>query len=144
MLRIWKKPPKNEVMRNPDSQVSVHIWKQHLTILRHWHNLPFKRLVIFFLNSIHQLCQVLSRQPAPNPAWRNNRFVWYSSARLKNVAAVQVQKKICTASIFYKVLLIQELSCILLKTNTISLTCCSVAKSENSSETHHIAFLASY
>lgn len=54
------------------------------------------------------------------------------------------RKKICIVSIFYKVLLIQELSCILLKTNTISLTCCSAAKSQNSSETHHIAFLASY
>lgn len=28
-----KKPQKNEVTRNHDSQVSVHICKQHLTIL---------------------------------------------------------------------------------------------------------------
>lgn len=139
-----KTPTKNEVRRNPDSQVSVYIQTFRLTILLQWHNFFSRRLMIFFLNSLHQLCQV----------WQDSLLQIFHEgttdlpdsplATLKMLQLCNCRKKICTVSIFHKVLLIQELSCILLKTYIINPTCCSVAKSQNSSQTHHTAFLASY
>lgn len=84
--------------------------------------------MIFFLNSLHQLCHVCQDSLLQIFHEGKTDLPDIPLPSFKNVAAAQLQKKTCTAFIFYTVLLIQELSCILLKTNTISLTHCSVAK----------------